>query len=103
MVMRLSLVLSVGLAACGGGPPPGSPCTKDADCGTYQSCGFALAAGCAAKGTCIDDPSKQPGTAHCQSIAVECGCDGSKVGVRCDFPSGYAPAPIKDQSGLSCR
>jgi hypothetical protein len=73
----------------------------DADCATGQVCGYALADGCAASGVCVVDPSY--GGVHCNSVLLMCGCDGKQVAVRCDYPSNYAPVPIKDRTGASCR
>jgi hypothetical protein len=78
----------------------GKICAMDSDCASGQVCGFPLASGCTAQGVCLIYGS--PGMAHCNSIILECGCAGNKVGVPCDYPNGYAPAPIKSMSSLSC-
>ena len=78
----------------------GKPCAMDNDCASGQVCGYPLASGCAAQGVCLVYPI--PGMVHCNSIILECGCSGNKVGVACDYPSGYAPAPIKSMSSIDC-
>ena len=80
----------------------GTMCATDSDCASGQVCGFPTAAGCAtpSQGVCLVYPT--PGVAHCSSVILACGCSGSKVGIPCDYPSGYAPAPIKSTSATSC-
>ena len=75
-------------------------CSTAADCPSGQVCAYPQASGCAAQGRCLVYPN--PGTIHCNSIIVECGCAGDKIGVPCDYPSGYAPAPIKSANAATC-
>jgi hypothetical protein len=76
-------------AAC-----PASTCTKDADCGSGEICGFREADACGAVGVCVE---AQTGVAICDSATTGCGCDGSEVFVpNCtELPNGYLPQPIK--------
>jgi hypothetical protein len=75
----------------------GKACTTGADCADPQFadvgflCGFPEADGCAAKGTCF----QEPGGPMCTAIFPGCACDGSEVNLTCNgLPSGYAPAPL---------
>jgi hypothetical protein len=75
----------------------GKPCTTSADCADPQFadvgflCGFPEADGCAAKGTCF----QEPGGPMCAAFLPGCACDGSEVNLTCNgLPSGYAPAPL---------
>ncbi len=106
----LRIAVGAGLLAIGGfscgdsqtsGPVvTGNPCAVDGDCASGQSCGFPTANGCTAQGVCLVYPT--PGTAHCNSVILACGCSGSQVGIPCDYPSGYAPAKIKSGSAALC-
>jgi hypothetical protein len=69
-------------------------------------CGYPLAAGCSAQGTCL------PAGPLCNMItAIACGCDGAGVGYgECSgFPNGYAGAPTvhtgacADGGTLACQ
>lgn len=73
----------------------GSPatCKSDMDCGTGMMCGFTIADGCSAVGTCVVGPGS--GTAMCEAYAVACSCSGTEVSVICNgYPAGQASAPI---------
>lgn len=72
-------------------PPRGPACTRDADCGDLQACGFALADGCHATGECV--PRLGP---LCNSRAPACTCAGQTIeGVGCDgLTGGFAAAPL---------
>lgn len=109
MLMIAGLLLLASASACGGSDDSsqsispvvaGSSCTQSSDCATGQVCGFATADACAAKGVCLIYPI--PGTAHCNSIILACGCAGEQVAMSCDFPSGYAPSPVRSTSALDC-
>ena len=110
MIMRAGVAAALlALVSCGSGTDQsstaivtGHACAKDSDCLSGQVCGFPTAPGCATPnpGVCLVYPT--PGTAHCNSVLLACGCAGSQVGVPCDYPSGYAPAPIKSTSSASC-
>ena len=80
----------------------GRACATTSDCSSGQVCGFPTAAVCTAptQGVCLVYPT--PGTAQCSSVLLECGCAGDKVGVPCDYPSGYAPAAIKSTNAATC-
>ena len=75
----------------------GAPCVVDADCTAKGlRCGYPVADGCSATGTCVSPPKASP----CWAIVVEsgCGCDGATVswsgGCQPELPDGYAPAAI---------
>ncbi len=76
-----------------GGPLDGGGwgvCASDADCGPSGVCGFPIAAGCSATGTCFPSPG-----ATCQAYEAGCACDGSEVNLICNgFPQGYAAKPV---------
>jgi hypothetical protein len=109
-MLILAGLLVLGSSSCGGDDSSnqtfnpvvtGSSCAQDADCKSGQVCGYATADSCSATGVCLIYPI--PGTAHCNSVLLACGCSGSQVAIACDFPSGYAPAPIRSgSSSLSC-
>src|SRR5580704_16628768 len=80
-----------GCATCQCAPSPdgggsGSTCTTNADCANGSICGYPVADGCAAKGSCFPGPG-----AVCELYAPGCACDGSEISVACTgLPSGYA-------------
>lgn len=80
----------------------GVPCAASGDCASGQVCGFPTAAECTAptKGVCLVYPT--PGTAHCNSVLLACDCSGNQAGIPCDYPSGYAPTPIKSTNVVDC-
>ena len=106
----LALALAFSTAQCGGNDGSsnqsfnpvvsGSSCAQDKDCDTGQVCGFAIADKCGAKGVCLIYPT--PGTAHCNSVRLACGCSGNQVAVACDFPDGYATEPVSSESAVNC-
>jgi hypothetical protein len=74
----------------------GKPCMTSADCADPQVadvgflCGFPTADGCAAKGTCFQEPQLE-----CAAVVLGCACNGSEVNIACNgLPGGYAPAPL---------
>jgi len=72
-----------------GGNGTGS-CTKDADCGADQVCGFPASDGCSAAGTCFAKPG-----AVCEAYSPGCACDGSTITVICTgLPEGYVEKPL---------
>jgi hypothetical protein len=96
------------------GADGGVPCTKTADCFGLTSggmdpyvCGYPLAAGCAAQGTCL------PAGPLCDMpTPIACACDGTSVGYgECSgYPTGYAGAPTvhtgscaQDGGTLACQ
>jgi hypothetical protein len=94
------------------GADGGVPCTKTADCFGLTSggmnpyvCGYPLAAGCAAQGTCL------PAGPLCNMpTPIACACDGTSVGYgECSgYPTGYAGAPTVHtgscaQEGGTCQ
>jgi hypothetical protein len=81
------------------GAHQGMSCTHESDCAPGLVCGYAVADGCAARGTCI--PRWPPdGGAACGALATNCGCDGQVVITGCNYFQGYAPAPVT--TGLAC-
>ncbi len=106
----LMLVSFLSLVSCGGDGNgqgqtqspvvAGSSCSADADCASGQVCGYPTSDACSAKGVCLVYPT--PGAARCNSVILACGCSGNKVGIPCDYPSGFAPSPISSRSALSC-
>ncbi len=88
---------SSGASSSGSTADAGKPCTTSADCADPQLadvgflCGFPEADGCAAKGTCF----QEPGGAMCAAFLPGCACNGSDVNLTCNgLPGGYAPAPL---------
>jgi hypothetical protein len=88
------LVLLCGIAGPGCGAGDGAPCAKDGDCLSGSACVYKIADRCASTPTC----QSRPTGLICGLIVSYCGCDGRTVGVGCDQPAGYAPAPV---GGLS--
>jgi hypothetical protein len=84
------IVLALVAIIAAGCSKTGAACHSGSDCGSGQSCVYAIADRCAATGTCQDNPAG----ADCSSITLYCGCDGNQVGVSCADPDGYARAPV---------
>ena len=78
-----------GVDAPEAGEAGGGPCQREADCPPGFDCGYALADGCSAKGTCV--PKAEP--PYNGSLTEICACDGVLTDVGSNFPSGYAPLP----------
>jgi hypothetical protein len=84
-----------GCATCQCAPAPdaggtGTPCTTSLDCPTGGICGYPMAEGCAAKGSCFPAPG-----VNCKAYAPGCACDGTEISVVCTgLPSGYASKPL---------
>jgi hypothetical protein len=75
----------------------GSTCNTDADCATGSLCGFPMADGCTATGTCFVAPQL-----GCNGASPGCACDGAEVNIVCNgLPSGYAPAPLLHQGACA--
>jgi hypothetical protein len=73
-----------------GADASGGPCTTDAQCGAGHSCGFAVADGCGAAGSCFATMG-----VTCQLYMAGCACDGSEVNLVCNgLPDGYASRPV---------
>src|ERR1019366_6484864 len=96
------------------GSDGGVPCTTTTDCSGLTSggqnpyvCGYPLAGGCAAQGTCL------PAGPLCNMpTPIACACDGTAVGYgECSgYPTGYAGAPTvhtgscqQDGGTLACQ
>jgi hypothetical protein len=100
MSMRGGAMLSVTLAAVGllhlapsSGEAQRSPCRRERDCAPGEVCGYAIAAGCEARGECIPRMPR-PGSPACRVLAPLCGCNGTEQRVGCNYYDGYAPAPV---------
>ena len=67
----------------------GAACQTDANCGG-GICGFPVADGCTAVGTCFPRPR-----ITCAAYSPGCACDGTEVNDACNgLPTGYAPRPL---------
>jgi hypothetical protein len=54
-----------------------APCSSTADCDLGLTCGFPVAGGCSAKGTCINPPLPcENDAASCATEPPVCGCNG---------------------------
>jgi hypothetical protein len=73
-----------------GADASGGPCTTDAQCGSGSLCGFPVADGCSANGSCFATTG-----VTCQVYMAGCACDGTEVNLVCNgLPNGYASKPI---------
>jgi hypothetical protein len=78
------------------GADAGKPCTISTDCADPKvanvafQCGFPIADGCSATGTCFVEPKVE-----CDAYEPGCACDGTLVNLTCNgLPGGDAPAPL---------
>ena len=79
---------------CNGG---GARCATSADCDLGLVCGFPLAGGCGAPGTCIDPPLPcQADAAACGGGGTACGCSAAPVPI---VIPGFAAAPVSSPGG----
>jgi hypothetical protein len=91
----------------GGGSGVGA-CTSNKDCAAGYNCLYKIADGCTAKGSCFKSAASGPPNGpipglSCQSLSSYCGCLGQTVGIPCDEPTGYSPAPVAGQkSSATC-
>jgi hypothetical protein len=81
-----------GGGATAGSGTQGAPCNREGDCAANLVCGYKIADGCSATGTCVPRVPA-PGAPVCQSLRFVCGCNGITETVGCNYYSGYAPAP----------
>lgn len=68
----------------------GAFCQRESDCASGFDCGYAIADGCSAHGTCVSTP----GGPYSFVLAYYCACDGVQVMLANNFHFPYAPTPI---------
>jgi hypothetical protein len=85
------------IRTCPPAPDAGTGCTSDSDCPSTDLCGFLIADGCTAIGSCVTGTRSGP---VCLVDEPGCTCDGGTINLACNgYPVGYASAPVA-HSGL---
>jgi hypothetical protein len=90
----LGLTAMILVPACTGNVVGPGACTRDADCGADQICGFPQSDGCSAAGQCFPAPE-----AVCETFSPGCACDGTLINLVCNgLSEGFARKPL-DHTG----